>query len=224
MMSQRLSVSELMEGGLAKFAENSVPVMAFVIADVLLAWALLWAEAGVEAHPALVVVIYLLAAFLLSSLLTLALGGKLLELLRNPEELVTRIVFALVAAIIAIVGVGLGAVFLIVPGLYVSARWFIVAPLMLLDGTEIVEGLGRSWKLTEASAWPLVGVSIVSLLPSIFPLFTNSGLNGSTGLPELGLVAEWIVTSSVWAFSVAVAVFAWRRLTGQIDELEQTFA
>ena len=219
-----LGVSDFMEGGLVRFSRNWVAVIGFIIADGLLAWALFFAEAGLGVRIELAVLGYSFAAFVVSSLLTLALGGKLGVLIRDPGELVTRLVFALVAWLIASVGIGIGAIFLIVPGLYLSARWFIAGPLILLDGTGIVEGLRKSWSLTEASAWPLAGVSVILLVPSIVSTFSDSEIDSVTGLPEAGMVAELLVTGGIAAFGTAVGVFAWSRLSCEAAELEQTFA
>jgi len=216
-----LQMSELMEGGLAKLAGNPFPAAVYVVTSVLLDWALLWAEAGDVVHVAVAYVVYLVAFFLISSMFTLALGGKLLVLFRNPSEFLNRIVFALVAWVIVTIGAGIGLILLVVPGLYLSARWFVSAQVILLDGAEIGAGLRRSWALTEGSAWSILGVYLVLLLPSFLPLLTGQAYSGS---PSLGLILEWTVTNAVGAFGVAVAVHAWHRLTGQIDELEQTFA
>ena len=226
MTPQHLGVSDLMEGGLAGVSRSWFVVTGFVIANSLLAWAFAWAVdgVGVGVPIELAGLGYSLAAFVLTSLLTLALGGKLAALIRAPGELLTRVVFALVAWLIASVGIAVAAIFLVVPGLYLSARWFIAGQLILLGGKGTIEGLKESWRLTEASAWPLVGVSVVLMAPSLILVFSSSDSESVAGLPHAGKVAEWLVTSAIAAFGTAVGVFAWSRLSGETEELERTFA
>jgi hypothetical protein len=86
MTSLHIGVSDLVEGGLAKLTANLVAVLAYVIAVVLLDWALLWTEASTEVRYELAVIVYGVAALVIWSLLRLALGGKLTSLDRDPEE------------------------------------------------------------------------------------------------------------------------------------------
>jgi hypothetical protein len=213
-----------MEGGLGKLTANPIASLVFVLADVLLVSGFLLIEARVVIDPYLAFLCYLTSYLLISSLFTLALGGKLRSLLRSPEEFVTRLVFAIVAWIIVTLGALAGLILLIVPGLYLSARLFVAEEMILLDGAEIFGGMRASWDLTEGSAWPIVAVVSMLLFPAFLPPFIGSEVDDASGLPTLGLVAEWTIASGVEAFGAAAGVYAWQRLTGQTDGLGKASA
>lgn len=61
------------------------------------------------------------------------------------------------------IGVGLGLLLLVLPGLYLSARWRIAVPHMLTTGDGF-DSIGVSWRRTEPHWRPLM---IASLLPAV---------------------------------------------------------
>ena len=116
----------------------------------------------------------------------------------------------------------MGLAVLIVPGLYLLARWLFVSPLILLQGAGIGEALGRSWKLTERSAWAIVAVSLIIYTPQIFIGFVRPADVALDLTPALGF--ELVVVSCLVAFEVAVIVFACNRLSSPRHEMGDVFA
>lgn len=68
------------------------------------------------------------------------------------------------AGLLAGIGVALGFVLLIAPGLFLLARWSVVTPAIVLEGRSAVEALGRSWELVRGKTWTALGVVVVTLL------------------------------------------------------------
>ena len=52
-------------------------------------------------------------------------------------------------------GIIFGMVFLIVPGLYLMARWSASTPFIVAEGMGGVDALKASWKATDKARWPL---------------------------------------------------------------------
>lgn len=70
-----------------------------------------------------------------------------------------RYALALIAALLAAVAVGLGLVLAIVPGLYLAARLRLAPAAAFLDGAGPVDGLRRSYGLTEGRVRTVFGAS-----------------------------------------------------------------
>jgi uncharacterized membrane protein len=69
-------------------------------------------------------------------------------------------------AILLSLGVGLGAVFLLVPGIILGVMWSVSVPVMVVEGGGPINALGRSRALTKGSRWPIFGLVIVAVLIS----------------------------------------------------------
>lgn len=215
-MSRSLGISELMEGTLELALRKWRAIGGFIVANGALSYGALWLEIRYGLTEVWAIGLILVIATLTNSALVLALGGRLSALLADPVELFTRVVFALATYIIMIVGVVIGVLLLIVPGLYVFARWTIALPLVLLDGSEIIEGLRRSWNLTRESAWALVGanalLAALALLASLLePAWSDTVL----------LVLHYVLTSLVDAFLSVMMVFVYLALTASSDAVEE---
>jgi len=216
---------DLIEGGLSLALANRLAVVVFAVADVTLSYGLLWAERQYSLSLALFMGLSTAGVLLTSLVLMLALGGRLDLLRSDPVELFVRSVFGLAAWLIGTLAFVAGALLLIVPGLYVLARLTIALPLILLDGNGILEGLSRSWEMTERSAWPLVGIQGgllgLELLLSFFsPQVVPSDYSWAALVVSMPLVAISLIT----VFGTAMSIFAWRELAPPSDELTEVFA
>lgn len=70
--------------------------------------------------------------------------------------------------IVSGLGILLGFVLLIVPGLYLAARWAAASPALLAGDEPAIASLGESWRLTEKSVWAIMGVQLVIFVPVLF--------------------------------------------------------
>lgn len=67
-------------------------------------------------------------------------------------------------------GILLGLVLLILPGLYVFARWYLAGPLLVREGTGRRAAMQRSWDML-AVHWPAaLGVGLILFVLSVAPL------------------------------------------------------
>lgn len=70
----------------------------------------------------------------------------------------------IIAGIIAGLGVAIGLVLLIVPGLIFLTWWCLIVPVIVLEGKPVGEAFNRSRELVRGHGWTVFGVVIVSAL------------------------------------------------------------
>lgn len=132
------------------------------------------------------------------------------QLLRSVDEVFWPLVGV---SVLAAIGIGLGFILLIVPGLILLVIWSVVAPVTVLERPGVFAAFSRSRELVRGNGWNVFGVIVivfvVVILVSIVAGIASSGL-GSVGR---GLV-QWAVNSAVapvTALSASVIYFALRR-------------
>jgi uncharacterized membrane protein len=124
------------------------------------------------------------------------------------------------------IGIALGLLLLIVPGLILAARWTIAAPILLAEDATIGDAMSRSWAATAAH-W---GKLLVAQLLVAAPLFAGMAVTILTTSEEN--VAPTIIASiasnallGVYSIgTVVLSVAAYRLLRPSSDGLADVFA
>ena len=75
-----------------------------------------------------------------------------------------RLLVLAVAGVLAAVGIFIGLLLLVAPGLVLLTWWFVLSPVIVLEGRGILASFGRSRGLVRGHGWPVFGVAIVTLL------------------------------------------------------------
>jgi hypothetical protein len=123
---------------------------------------------------------------------------------------VTPVLFALLAvSILAGIGIGIGLVLLIVPGLILATFWAVVAPVTVLERPGVFPAFGRSWELVRGNGWPVFGVIIMFILIFIaigIVLGVIGALLGDAGEVILGYVGT-VITAPLVALAASVLYF-----------------
>jgi hypothetical protein len=70
------------------------------------------------------------------------------------------------AGLLAGLGVAIGLVLLIVPGLILLTWWCLIVPVIVLEGKRVGESFGRSRELVRGHGWTVFGVVILTFLLS----------------------------------------------------------
>lgn len=110
------------------------------------------------------------------------------------------------------IGVGIGFVLLIIPGLILMVIWAVVAPVMVLERPGVFECFRRSRELVQGNGWNVFGVLVVVFL-GVVVISEVAGLV-SDPLGSVGrALVQWVVNAAVaplTALSAGVLYFALR--------------
>jgi hypothetical protein len=114
------------------------------------------------------------------------------------------------AVIVAGLGIGLGIVALIIPGIILALRWSVVAQAAAIDRQGWLPALRRSGELTRGNYWHILGLLLitgllagaVTLAAGALPLGSTSG----AASVAVGIVARTI-TASFSALTLAFLYF-----------------
>jgi hypothetical protein len=118
---------------------------------------------------------------LVSVLISLVLGtlyeGMVVQLVRDVQDgrrdntlgklfgSVSPVLVPLIAvSILAGLGIGIGLVLLIVPGLILLTLWSVVAPVVVLERPGVFAAFGRSRELVRGYGWPVFGTIVLVFL------------------------------------------------------------
>ncbi len=81
---------------------------------------------------------------------------------------VTPVVLPLIAvSILAGIGIGIGFILLIVPGLFLMTIWSVVAPVVVVEKPGVFAAFGRSQALVKGNGWQVFGLIIIVIVISI---------------------------------------------------------
>jgi hypothetical protein len=70
----------------------------------------------------------------------------------------------LVAGILAGIGIAIGFVLLIIPGLVLLTFWCVIVPTIVIEGKSAGESFGRSFELVRGHFWRVLGVIVLAVL------------------------------------------------------------
>jgi hypothetical protein len=109
------------------------------------------------------------------------------------------------ASILAGIGITIGFILLIVPGLILLTFWCLIVPFIVLGGSGVFDSFRNSWRTVRGYAWNVFGTYvlvfliliafsivlgfILILLPLFLRSFVNSVVTGTLIAPFLALVA-----------------------------------
>ena len=71
------------------------------------------------------------------------------------------IVPLLLAGILAGIGIAIGFLLLIIPGLFLITIWAVIVPVIVIERSGVIDSFGRSRELVRGSGWQVFGVIVV---------------------------------------------------------------
>jgi hypothetical protein len=104
------------------------------------------------------------------------------------------------------IGVAIGLVLLIVPGLILLTFWSLGAPAIVVERAGPIEAFGRSWRLVRGEAWSVFATLLVVLLIVIGIGILLAAVATPIGDGEAATYVASIVSSAIAAPAFALAV------------------
>ena len=89
-----------------------------------------------------------------------------------------------IAGLLTGLGIALGFVALIVPGLFLLTRWVLVTPAVVLERLPATDAMRRSWELVRGHGWPVFGVILITMI--------IAGIAQSIALALFGFLPEFL--------------------------------
>jgi hypothetical protein len=108
------------------------------------------------------------------------------------------------------IGVAIGFVLLIVPGLFLMVIWSVVAPVTVLERPGVFAAFRRSRELVRGNGWPVFGVIVIVFLAVVVVSAAAGVAASALGTVGRALV-QWAVNAAfapVTALSASVLYFA----------------
>lgn len=170
-----------------------------------------------------------LVSVLISLVLATLYEGMVVQLVRDVQDgrrdntvgelfgSVSPVLLPLIAvSILAGLGIGIGFVLLIVPGLVLLTFWSVVAPVVVIERPGVFEAFGRSRELVRGYGWP-VFATVVLVFLLVIAASIAAALIGLV-LGDVGrAVLNWIfdaLTQPVAALTASVLYFTLLQLHG----------
>ncbi len=133
------------------------------------------------------------------------------ELLRSATPVLGQLILV---GIVAAIGIVVGFLLIIVPGLILITIWSVAAPVVVLERPGVFPALGRSRELVRGNGWQVFGVIFVLFF---LVLFVSSGIEiaagaAGTAAALIARVVVGVLTGPFSALAAAVLYFELRRV------------
>ena len=102
------------------------------------------------------------------------------ELMRSAAPVVGPLIGA---GLLSGLGVGVGFVLFIVPGLFLLTIWAVIAPVIVIERSGVIAAFGRSRALVRGNGWPVFG--------AIFVVFLITAIAGLVLSADRGEHRQW---------------------------------
>lgn len=141
--------------------------------------------------------------------------GRLDQSIGGLLSSVTPVLLPLIAvSILAGLGIAIGLVLLIVPGLILVTFWSVVAPVTVLERPGVFAAFSRSRTLVKGNGWQVFGVIVLFVLIFIaigIVLGVIGAILGDVGEVVLGYVGS-VITAPLVALAAAILYFELKAL------------
>lgn len=207
-----LKIGTIIDKTLGVLEHNAVPALLYLAALTAINGAIAWfaltmtAPTQALAFGLLQFVVGIVAAYLLIEAMVSKTGLRS----RTQAEMFYPYVGL---SILYTLGVFLGLLLIIIPGLLVMARWSIAQPMMIARGDGVMKALGESWEQTKGNELQILVAVFALLLPLIAVLIAVSMIFEEGDLVRL--VVTQLASSAMSAISLATGVALYGLIVGR---------
>jgi hypothetical protein len=115
----------------------------------------------------------------------------------------------ILAGILAGIGVTIGFILIIVPGLILLTIWSVISPSIVVEDKGIFEAFGRSRELVRGNGWPVFGAIVLTFLIIVVVGIVASLIGeaiGDAGVVILRALGN-VITAPIWALVASILFF-----------------
>lgn len=117
------------------------------------------------------------------------------------------------ASILASIGIAIGFVLIIVPGLILLTFWSLIVPWIVIGGSPAMQSFGRSWRTVRGYAWSVFGTYVVVFLILIAAEILLSFILLALPYGWRSFISDVVSGTLVAPFIAAVVTLVYYRLT-----------
>jgi len=118
-----------------------------------------------------------------------------------------------IASILASIGITIGFILIIVPGLILLTFWSLIVPWIVIGGSGAMDSFGKSWNTVRGYAWNVFGTYVVVFLILIVGEIVLSVILIALPYAWRSFIADVVAGSLVAPFIAAVVTLVYYRLT-----------
>ncbi|HEX2161383.1 MAG TPA: hypothetical protein VHF88_06130 [Thermoleophilaceae bacterium] len=137
------------------------------------------------------------------------------ELARSASHVILPLIGA---GLLAGIGIGIGFLLLVIPGLFLMTIWAVIAPVIVLERVGVMKSFGRSRELVKGDGWRVFGVIvIVFIIVIVVRAILGAIAVGIDDSTVAQIIFDWIGSSLTAPISALVAAVIYFRLKGAKD-------
>jgi hypothetical protein len=124
----------------------------------------------------------------------------------------------ILAGLISGIGIGIGLILLIVPGLILLTIWAVIAPLIVVERSGVIDAFKRSREMVRGNGWEVFGVVVVAFLIAfvvglVFGVIGNAISSGTATRIVFNVISSTL-TAPITALTAAVLYYRLLALGG----------
>ena len=129
----------------------------------------------------------------------------------------------LAVAILAGIGIAIGLVLLIIPGLILITIWAVVVPVVVLEKPGVFAAFGRSRELVRGHGWPVFGTLVVTWLITIGVAIVGGIIVAALGGADvIQAIVNWLLSAALLPITALVISVLYFRLKAAKSEATAT--
>lgn len=115
----------------------------------------------------------------------------------------TRALPLFAVELLFVIGVWLGSLFFLVPGIILAVAWAVAMPAVVAERTGVFGAFGRSRSLTKGARWRIFGIGLLALVIYLL-VSVGVGLASMAGSGSLGAMTGGFKTAAPYSPSILV--------------------
>ena len=186
-----------------------------------------WGGGTIAAYVGLIITMF--GAFLVQAALVKAVqdvrdGRVDLDLGQTVSAALPYLGAVALASILASIGIGIGFVLIIVPGLILLTFWSLIIPSIVIGGAGAIDAFGRSWRTVRGYGWNVFGTYVLAFLILLVGEIVLSAILHALPYGWRSFISNLVVDSLVAPWIAAIVTLVYYRLTAAHGEAAETGA